>query len=136
MRHVYTLLILLLGLIGCQSREKASLLADSEKEYLISKLQADSFLITESFTDYCSTAVFTFYNSRTIQNPPKKENSSFEPQWDFNHDLFKEVDSMLMLRNVDINSVDLRYETDNEEIYKLTINKRDCSDTPQANVRK
>ena len=135
MRHIYGLFIIL-GLIGCQSREIASLLADNEKEYLVIKLKADSLLITKSFTDYCSTAVFTFYNSRTIQNPPEKEDSPFEPQWDYNLDLFKEVDSMLMSRKININSVDLRYETDNKEIYKLTINKTDCSDTLKAIVRK
>ena len=135
MRYNITLVILF-GLIGCQSNESISLLAGNEEKYLLTELQADSLVISESFTDHCSTAVFTFYNSKTIQNPPKYEDSLIEPQWDYNLDLFKKIDSMMMLRSINMHSVNLRYQTDNEVIYKLTINKRDCADTLQANVRK
>ena len=133
MKHILLLLPAIV-LIGCQSEQSDSmdtpgLITDQENEYLISEVQADSLTITEIFNDPCSTALFSFHNSKGLQNAPVEPDSPFEPQWGYTMDLFKKIDSILMKRNTNLHTVDIQYQEENNEIYRLTINKRKCADS-------
>lgn len=124
---IYSIMRILL--VGCELREGSSTLFVQEKAELIATLQADSLSISQSSSGRCNTILFTVYNSKNILNPPKKEkhkDSPFDPQWNYSFDIIQDLDSILTLRNIEVQSIDLKFLEAEKEIYKVSLKKKDC----------